>query len=253
MKKNVKLFSLLIVFFVLFTSFAGAASDFLVKRDIYVEAQKKFASTRQSYLNNPTLQLKEVLVNDLQDFLYARNDLLIAYLDQLIDRSKDYLVFADFESVSSWQNYLKQQNQQIASELSLPEMISLADDFSDNFRQINTDVHKSLVFLTIAEQEAIIKRIELFQLKIAQSLISGPTDKDLIITWLGEVGKKLEAAKLAHDQAEEIVGKMRLIRGTADNNADLKKAKDQLVAANSKIKEAIVYLDEIVKRIKENG
>jgi len=253
MKKIVRLFLLLIAFSVLFASFVYASDELLAKRDIYVEAQKKFASSRQSYLNNPTLQLKDVLTDDLRDFLYARNDLLIVYFQNLLGRSKDYLVSADFEAVSSWQNYLKQQNQQIVSEVSLLKMISLADDFSDSSRQINTDVHKSLAFLTIAEQEAIIKKIELFQLKIAQGLISGPTDKDLIIMWLGEVAKKLEMAKLTHDQVREIVAEMRLIRGAASDDTDLKKANDQLVFAEAKIKEAIIYLDEIVKRIEENG
>jgi len=64
--------------------------------------------------------------------------------------------------------------------------------------------------------------------------------------------KKLAWARGAHVQSREIAAKMRLIRGNAKNDSDLNKIKQELLAANQEIKEALIYLDEIVKRIEKN-
>jgi len=251
-RKMKKFLILTLIFIGLIPSAVMAQDDLLAKRDLYIEAQKKFTSSRQSYLNNPTLQQKDILSSDLGGFVYARNELLIVYFEDLIDRSKDYLLQPEFEKVVNWRVFLKQQNEQIVSETSIVNLIFLSDGFAGNFQQINTDVNKSLVSLTIAEQEAVIKKIEIFQLEVAQSLISGVVDEDLVITWLQEVAKKLAWARGAHVQAREIAVKMRLIRGNAKNDSDLNKIKQELLAANQEIKEALTYLDEIVKRIEKN-
>jgi len=248
-----KFLILILVFIVLAPSAVIAQSDFLAKRDLYINAQKTFTSTRRSYLNNQTLQLRDLLAGHLREFLYARNDLLISYFSDLLDQAEDYLVQADFETVSFWQKYLTEQNQQIVSETSLVNMITLADGFSTKYPEMNTDTNKALVMLTIAQQSAIIKRIELFQLKVAQGLITNATDKDLIVIWLQEVGRKLSTARTSQDSAKELLSKMRPIRGDAKTSTELTKIKSELAVADGKIKEALSYLDEIVKRIEDNG
>ena len=70
--------------------------------------------------------------------------MLIVYFEDLIDRSKDYLVQPEFEKVVNWRVFLKQQNEQIASEISIVNLTFLSDGFAGNFQQINTDVNNSL-------------------------------------------------------------------------------------------------------------
>lgn len=224
--------------------------DYLVKRDLYVSAHKDYFSARQAYLNQRTLQTKEVLKTELRRFSFARGDLLVSYFDLLITKAGQYLTEEDLVEIKNWFSWLRTHTQMIDQTTRLEDFLILSDQLNENYPQMEKSIYLALTKTTIAEQSQVIREMEALRFEVAEKVSTIVEDKNMVAHWLVEVSSKISLARFNHEEALIEMKEVK-IRRKGDALKAWQRAGERLLMAEKSLKEALGFLDEILKRVEE--
>ncbi|MFH1705338.1 MAG: hypothetical protein ABH867_00305 [Patescibacteria group bacterium] len=227
------------------------SDEYLGRRDNYVRSSQEYFSARQAYLNQKTLQTREILLSKLKSFLTDRNDFLVIYFDFLYTRANQYLVEGDVSELRSWLLWLKSQSQKISEAVSPDDFLFLNDQLNKNYPQMETAVYFVLAKMTIAEQELIIRKMELLQQEIAGKILDLVDNKETAIYWLDEVEAKINLVKRNHEEALTAMKKVKINR-KGDILKGWKTAEKKFAEADSNLRTGLGFLDEIIKRVEKD-
>ncbi len=215
-------------------------SRYVLSRDFYLEAYDNYLSSREAYLNQPTLERKNILFRSLKSFLYARNKLQNDYLGFLINEINQTLSKEGLDKLQSWQVWLSQEEDLINDQQSVEALYEVSSQLGDVYPDMEADIYLQLTNYAITNQRKVIEELSLIRSQL-----------DLLVenrTWVKEVNQKIEAAQANQNLALETVRETRTRRP-----GDAKKAWNTAVVylnrAQNNLSGSFQYLDEVVKRL----
>lgn len=229
------------VFFV--TPVLGQTSDaYLLKRDNYFAAYNEYLSAKQSYKNQQTLQKEEILSSKLVVFLIARSEFLEEYFKVIIPIGKQFLSQTEIDKVERWLVWLNENRKKIDPDSSLQEIVAVGKELAVIYPEMERDIYFFLVKLTIVQQEVAMKKME--------TIFIFDGEEKLVERWLAGVRVKNEAIYKAHQAAVKAMESAYIYK-KGDILSGWRKAKNNLISAQSYLEESLVLINEILVNLEK--
>jgi len=233
-------------FVIHYSVFAQSADEYLAKRDVYVKYHNEYLSAKQAYLNQQTLQTKEIFAQKLKQFLLARSEFLSVYFAFLSEKGQGLLTEENLSGLVQWQNWLSADAGKISAQSSLEGLLSAGEELRKVYPQIEKTVYRFLLDLNIAKQNQILNNIFNLGRLIEENLVFYPDKEEPVTPWLAEVMKKMESAKANYQLAISSFEEIRIIR-VGDALRNYKKPLSLLKESRKELEDISGFLDEIIK------
>jgi hypothetical protein len=215
-------------------------SRYVLSRDFYLEAYDNYLSSRQAYLNQPTLERKNILFRSLKSFLYARNKLQSDYLGFLINKIENTLGKESTDKLRSWLVWLSQEEDEINQQQSVEDLYNISSQLHEIYPEMEADIYLQLANYAVINQLKVIE-----ELTFIRDRLKLLTENN---NWEEEVNQKIKSAESNQNLGLEIIKEARTRRP-----GDAKKAWDSTVVYLNRAQEDLDvtfdYLDEVIKRL----
>jgi len=215
-------------------------SRYVLSRDFYLEADDNYASSKEAYLNQQTLERKNILFRSLKSFLYARNKLQRDYLGFLINEIENTLGKESIDKLRSWLIWLSQEEDEINQQQSVEDLYNISYQLREIYPEMEADIYLQLANYAVINQRKVIEELTFIRDRLKLLTVNN--------NWEEEVNQKIKSAEANQDLGLETIKEARIRRP-----GDAKKAWDSTVVYLNRSQEDLDvtfdYLDEVIKRL----
>ncbi len=232
-----------------FADFEGLYQEYLKIQQKYQSAYSRYISTKNQYFTYGTLSAKNEAIKALQEFLVARSDVLLAYIELLRERNSE----------ETYHKLLNDEEQFINSHIDKARVIgSLEDGVRESktlearhvpFQITSRKITGTIIVNRLIEIKNEIDILEQDTQKLLQKLQSQDKDTAVLERWLIDAqNKKL----LADQKIQQVQNDLLLLNaGSVKSvNDTYNKIYLMMLEANQYLREALNYYHELKEIIK---
>ncbi|QQG47378.1 MAG: hypothetical protein HY044_04615 [Candidatus Woesebacteria bacterium] len=264
MTKKIFIFSFIVFLFLSFvyrvkaSDFDKALSDYKASVDIYQKADNDYQLARSQYLSSQTLASQQKAQQATYAFLKARDDVISTYLSMLRQKITDTKGIGDndkngfYGRIDSDVSFYIDHRDKIPSAGSLTDLFSDSDKARDHYNKITLPlIYRILATLPDGTVQVFLGRITdiIGRISTKTSEIKKDKDTQTIERWIIETQNRVDRAK---DKESSILTDLPKIETVKDPFSSYNSFLGSYDETIQYLKEANIYLKEIVKNIMTN-